>query len=163
MWQGERYTRDIREGVLETSRGRLTVLIQAPKLKRRWAYISVLLTLTGISLVVLLFVLIPFYMTFGNVPSMQPGWFPTEPYEFESIARFRGTPWENSAFLQEAFWRIGCAGWLVWFPVAIVAITQMRRHRLLYAEPARKVIIISSILFVCLWLFASATLLAFGD
>lgn len=117
-------------------------------------------------LTIFLFVLIPFYMTGGNVPSMKPGWVPTEPREYASIARYRGTIWEASSFLQDAFWHVACFGWLIWVPTILFSCKEM----LLYwrfipgsGRTIRLVILSSAILVTALWLVAVPTMSSYYD
>ena len=76
------------------------------------------------SLVTLVLVLIPFYMTAGNVPSMGPGYMPTLPNEFATIATYRGTLWESNTFLQDAFWNVGYIGCCSWVPLLGLLLTR---------------------------------------
>jgi hypothetical protein len=114
------------------------------------------------SLLVVIFVLVPFFMTGGNVPSMEPGWVPDKPYEFASIAAYKGTLWENNNVLQEIFWRVGCTGWCVWLPVLILTLVEAVIQWPRLSQPARgsrKVLLGAIVVFSILWFIAGVRML----
>ncbi len=119
-----------------------------------------------IALLVLVLVLVPFYMTGGNVPSLAPGWFPTEPDEFASIATFRGTIWEHSGFLQDAFWHVGyyaCCFWLPLLLAVIVRVAALWGFLPTREKQVRLTILMGSVAVTGLWAVAIVRMLSLGD
>jgi hypothetical protein len=116
--------------------------------------------------VVLVFLLVPFYVTGGNVPSMGPGWYPTEPHEFESIARYQGTMWEQSTFLQDAFWRIGCFGLCAWLPLLMIVSLEISASWPTLSQRQKQVrqfVRVGSIVVTGLWIMAGLRMVTIGE
>ena len=119
--------------------------------------IAIWVGFVGLSLVAIVFVLIPFYMTGGNVPSLEPGWYPDKDYEFASIATYRGTIWENNTFLQEMFWRVGYFGCCFWLPLMLVTVLELgirRESSSRRGQQLQRVALICSIVIGALWAIA---------
>ena len=77
-----------------------------------------------VSVLAVLFLLIPFYGSGGHYPALQPGWYPDRPEEFASIARFKATIWEGNEVLRQLFWLAAGQAWCVYGPLWILALFQ---------------------------------------
>jgi hypothetical protein len=118
--------------------------------------------MAAITLLVSVFFLAPFWGTGGSFPYTQPGWVPNRPDEFASIARFRGTVWENNPLLNNLFWNIACYGWCLWLPALLFVGYEMRENWNYSSEAGRWWRLISMVLlafFGVAWIIASWNLL----
>ncbi len=116
--------------------------------------------LIGLTTLVVLTVLLPYYGTGMNYPYTQPGWVPDRPDEFASIAHFQGTIWEQP-FWREVFWRVGCIGWGAWLPLLGGAIVELitRNHQLSpQGRWFRWIALITVLILGCLWFVAAVNL-----
>ena len=79
------------------------------------------------ALVVVLFILLPFYVIYGGkgVPSMPPGYVPSRLEEVAWIARVQGTIW-GGEWMRQVFWYGSLYGACFWEPVFLLAVLYTR-------------------------------------
>ena len=122
--------------------------------------------LATITVVAILFVLVPFYGSGGHYPSVGPGWYPDRPDEVYSISRFEGTIWSESEVLQDLFWYVGCWGWCLYFPAWAMTLLIMLGKWVSFPGRIRQTWFYAFSIITCLgisWFVASMRLATVGD